>query len=640
MVLSWQLEPMLDTLAYAASALVTAWAGFLVASRQPRHPVGWLLLGFAVVGALASDAAQGWALRAALEGWPGAAAAELVATSSWLVSGLGWTLTFLLFPTGRFLHRRWAAVAWLSLLGLLLSLPAWSLNPERREEFAGGVNPFAVAAIPHDAMLTVGMTLVVGCLLASGASLVIRLRWSIGVERQQIKLFVYAAVLTVVSLPLSYVLWYVTPAARIWPAFALCALPIAACVAILRHRLYDVDLLIDRTLVYLGLTVVLASTFATVVLVAGTVLGRGSSWGTAAATLLVALAFQPLRTRLQSAVDRSFHRPRFHALHRAAEFLEDLRAGRAAPEELRTLLRVLLDDPALELLVYLPRSGIHVDVAGRPVSGTALPSHRKVVVKRGTAPVGLVLLGEPVRPGHAHDHSLAQRVVDAVGLAVEILRLHVELRRQLVEVQESRARIVAAGLEERRRLERNLHDGAQQRLVTIGLALRHAQHLLTSPDPQRPQQVSTTLDAAVNELTATIAELRELARGLPPAQLDHGLAPAFHDLARRTPLPVLVTAPDKRFDRGLEGAAYFIGCEAVTNAVKHSHATRVSLHAAHRDGQLVVTVSDDGVGGAAAERGSGLSGLSDRVAALGGILDIASAPGHGTTVTAELPCGS
>ena len=137
-----------------------------------------------------------------------------------------------------------------------------------------------------------------------------------------------------------------------------------------------------------------------------------------------------------------------------------------------------------------------------------------------------------------------------------------------------------------------------------------------------------------------IDELRELARGLPPAQLDAGLAPAFRDLARRTSVPVEVTAPRERFDRGIEGAAYFIGSEGLTNAVKHAQATSISLSARREDGHLIVTVIDNGIGGAEPVPGSGLNGLADRVAALGGALHIDSRPGAGTTLTAELPCGS
>jgi signal transduction histidine kinase len=240
-------------------------------------------------------------------------------------------------------------------------------------------------------------------------------------------------------------------------------------------------------------------------------------------------------------------------------------------------------------------------------------------------------------PAPDGDLALLRRVVEAGGLAIEIARLRVELRRRLAEVEASRARIVEAANAERRRIERDLHDGAQQRLVSIGLALRHAQHELAGP---APEGASRTLDGAVDEIAVAIAELRELARGLPPAQLDAGLGPAFRELARRAPVAVDMRVGGERFDRGLEAAAWFIGCEGLTNAVKHSRATRVALSAERTNGVLVVSVADDGVGGAAAIPGSGLSGLSDRVAALGGTLRIRSDPGTGTTLTAELPCGS
>jgi signal transduction histidine kinase len=227
--------------------------------------------------------------------------------------------------------------------------------------------------------------------------------------------------------------------------------------------------------------------------------------------------------------------------------------------------------------------------------------------------------------------------VEAGGLAIEIARLRVGLRRQLAEVEASRARIITAGDAERHRIERDLHDGAQQRLVSIGLALRHAQHELATSSPQLAAQ---TLDGAVAEVAVAIDELRELARGLPPSQLDGGLAPAFRELARRAPVPVDVTVPSERFERDVEAAAYFIGCEGLTNAVKHGQATRIALNAGRENGQLVVSVADDGVGGAAPNEGSGLRGLADRVAALGGTLRIESNQDAGTTLTAELPCGS
>ena len=316
-----------------------------------------------------------------------------------------------------------------------------------------------------------------------------------------------------------------------------------------------------------------------------------------------------------------------------ADFLEALRAGRAAPEDVEGFLREQLGDPRLELRFFLPESELYVDTRGIPIAGDADDGHERIAIERDGQPLGIVLHN----PATQEQRDLLRRVVEAGGLAIEIARLRVELRRQLAEVEASRARIVTAANEERRRIERDLHDGAQQRLVSIGLALRHAQHELTAASPQRARE---TLEGAVAEVEVAIDELRELARGLPPAQLDAGLGPAFRELARRAPVPVQVNACSERLERGVEAAAYFIGCEGLTNAVKHAQASRIVLSASRRDGKLIVSVTDNGIGGAAPVGGSGLNGLSDRVAALGGTLRIESERGAGTMLVAELPCES
>ena len=380
------------------------------------------------------------------------------------------------------------------------------------------------------------------------------------------------------------------------------------------------------------MTAVLAGAFAGTVLLLGTALGRGSPWTTAAATLVVAVAFRPLRARVQDAVDRRFSRARYDALARMASFLEDLRAGRAAPEGVEALLRALLSDPALELRFFLPESELYVDSRGLPVADTPDDRRECMPIERGGQPLGQVLHGVISQ----ETATLLPQLIEAGGLAIEIVRLRVELRRQLAEVQASRTRIVTATNEERRRIERDLHDGAQQRFVSIGLALRHAQHALgaTAPD------VSRALDGAVAEITVAIDELRELARGLRPAQLDAGLGSALRDLASRAPLPVEVRTTGPPAAPDVEAAAYFTACEGLTNAVKHAHATRIMLSAARQNGRLVVSVVDDGVGGASARTGSGLTGLVDRIAAQGGTLRIQSQAGAGTTLTAEFPCVS
>jgi signal transduction histidine kinase len=227
----------------------------------------------------------------------------------------------------------------------------------------------------------------------------------------------------------------------------------------------------------------------------------------------------------------------------------------------------------------------------------------------------------------------------AARLALENARLHAEVQAQLAQVQESRIRIVEAGDEQRRKIERDIHDGAQQRLVALALELRTAQRKLGGGvDPE----VAAVLDQAVGELQAAVAELRELARGVHPAILtEDGLGAALESVAARTPIPVTVTAaPEGRLAHEIEAAAYYVACEALANAVKHADATGVTISADRMDGMLVVEVVDDGRGGADIGAGSGLRGLADRVEAYGGRFVVTSPPGGGTRVRAELPCAS
>jgi signal transduction histidine kinase len=217
----------------------------------------------------------------------------------------------------------------------------------------------------------------------------------------------------------------------------------------------------------------------------------------------------------------------------------------------------------------------------------------------------------------------------------EVHRLNAELRARLEELAASRARIVTAGDVERRRLERNLHDGAQQRLVSLALSIRVAMAKLDS-DPAAAREVLT---GAADELARALDELRELARGLHPAVLsDRGLRAAVDMLAGRAPLPVEIAAvPDERLPEPVEAAAYYLISEALTNVTKYAQAGVVRVRVTAGDDRVLVEVSDDGVGGADPAAGSGLRGLADRVEALGGTLEITSPAGHGTTLRAEIP---
>jgi signal transduction histidine kinase len=629
--LSWGLEPAYDTVLYAVYAVTLAGAGALIVSRHPGHRIGWLFCATALYAGLVGDVAQGWGLRAAQQGWPGGVFAEWISLSNWIHPAL--VLTFLLFPDGHLYRRGWQAVACVNLVGVALLLPGWAMSPDLGDLFVGDRNPYAVDSPLVTALVAVGMALYLGSTVVAVVPLIQRLRHAAGIERLQLRWFAFVSLVAVIVLPTVALLWNVAPVVRPLTALVLTAMPVAACIAILRYRLYDIDLVISRTVAYSALTVTLAGTYAMAVVVIGAAVGRSSAWAAAGATLAVAAAFGPLRHRLQDAVDRRFNRARFDALQQMSQFLDDLRADRAAPEDVERVLRDALGVEDLEVRLLQPGSGLAVNLSGTPLVDDPRDGRERWPIRHAGTTLGAV-----VAPADLTQRgSLVPKLLDAAALAVEVARLRVELRRQLEEVEASRARIVVAADDERRRIERDLHDGAQQRLVSIGLALRHAQHALgTAADPD----VSRTLDDAVAEITVAIDELRQLAGGLRPAQLDAGLGPALRDLARRAPLPVHVDAPADRFPIDVETAAYFCACEGLTNAVKHAHATRILLTARRDHGRLVVSVIDDGVGGAAALNGSGLTGLADRVAARGGTLTIDSDKGCGTTLVAGFPCAS
>jgi signal transduction histidine kinase len=293
-----------------------------------------------------------------------------------------------------------------------------------------------------------------------------------------------------------------------------------------------------------------------------------------------------------------------------------------------------LKDPSLSLGYWLPAESRYVDIAGRPVSLPAPGSGRMhTVVERDGQPVA-VLLHDPALE---HNTELVDSVCAAAGLTLENERLQAELRAKLAELQQSRARLVEATEAERRRIERDLHDGTQQRLVSIAMSLG----LLESKLPGDPGQARPIASEARAALMAALDELRELTAGIHPTILaERGLPVALEELCDRAALPAqLQVALDRRLSDQVEGAAYFVVSEALTNAAKHSHASGVRVTAVCAREQLTVEVTDDGIGGAAAGAGTGLRGLADRVEALGGRLTVSSPPGRGTRLIAEIPCG-
>jgi signal transduction histidine kinase len=304
------------------------------------------------------------------------------------------------------------------------------------------------------------------------------------------------------------------------------------------------------------------------------------------------------------------------------------------PVELRRALVTALGDRTLEVLLWSAESGAFVDASGAHVDSVeAVAGGRAVtMLEREGAPLAAILHD----PALLEDPGLVASVAAAVRLAVENDRLQAEVEEQLAEVRASRARIVEATDAERRRIERNIHDGAQQRLVALSLALGRARAQAgagTSPD------LEATLAEASEEVRSALAELRELARGIHPAVLTQaGLEPAVRSLVDRAPVPTELRLDlPSRLPDAVEAAAYFVVSEALTNAGKHAHAGSACVALAIVGGDLVVEVSDNGCGGADPGRGSGLRGLGDRVEAIGGRFETTSPSGGGTTIRATLP---
>jgi signal transduction histidine kinase len=231
------------------------------------------------------------------------------------------------------------------------------------------------------------------------------------------------------------------------------------------------------------------------------------------------------------------------------------------------------------------------------------------------------------------DPALLDAVSSAAGLALERARLDAELAARITDLAASRARIAAAGDAARQRIERDLHDGAQQRLVSVALQLRLAR-AAAGDDPH----VGDAIDRAADELSQALSELRELARGIHPAVLtQRGLRPALDALAARTPVPTVVHADETRFAAEIESALFFVASEALANVAKHAGASAVAIRLEQQNGSLALAIIDDGVGGAALDGGSGLAGLGDRIEAVGGRLRIWSTNGRGTTIEATVP---
>lgn len=617
-----------DVLTVIGAAVVGAFStglGLFVSGRRPTNPVGFLLTLIGLVPPLImlSDTYAYVSVdRSRL--LPGAEAAHQLGAGIWTLWYVPVMLLVLVFPDGHLPAGRFPRLV---LYGVLIDPVVFevlaTLDPTPYDppfEDFGHPLPTGPMSLLWVAYLSLG--LLMALLVASMLVMRRRYRTAEPVQRAQVKWFALGAVAlpgTLLSCWTDYLL-FGEVGVFIWLGLLALYLgvPSLTALAILRHDLYDVDRAASAVVTWAVVTAGLLAVYSAASASGGLALGRGSALVASAATALVAVVLVPVKNRVRRRVDRRFYPVRQAALAAVRALERAVHEGRARPEQLEEALRDALRAPELRVGYLLPGGTEFKDIDGVRVTAG-------LEVRAAGRAIGVI------------DGPCPREVATACASLVETVRLRAELAGALGEVEASRSRLLRAGYRERRRLERDLHDGAQSRLVTLGMALRLAQRHLDDGTVD----MDGLLDQAVAELGTAVAELRELAHGLRPSSLDDGLGPALEALAARAPVRLDWRLDGRELPDDIATTAYFVASEAVTNAVKHAEAASIGVVVREDgDGAVRVTVRDDGRGGADPRTGSGLSGLTDRVAALGGRLHIISGAGAGTTVEAVLPCVS
>jgi signal transduction histidine kinase len=603
--------------------------GCLLSWRVPAAPAGAAL---AWVGAApaAVFAVEDWGQTVATAGpWPGAQFMHAVKLGAWVWNLAGFTALCLVFPDGLAAGRQRRIVVAAVAVGVFVNA-AVSLDP--------AANP-ASAAVPHPVVVRLPGPARAAELVLAGASLlavlafavsrlVVRYRRGGEVVRQQVRWLAAGAATVPVLLAGGWIAEGLgAPAGVAYAGFLvpmLVAVPAAVAVAVLRYDLFDVDRLLGSSLAWLLTSLASAAIFAAVVYAVAQA-GAGSRLGLTGAAFVAAFCLLPLHRVINSAVSRVVDRERTVIAARAREFVQRVRDGQAEPEAAEGLMRSALGDPLLRLLIRLPGSpaGAYTDLAGNPASVAA--HQTRIPLLTGDSEVGVILLGA----ASARRVRRAREVAVLVRLPIEVSRLRLELRAALEDARSSRARLALSTAAERQRLARDLHDGAQQQIIAVGMRLRSAQRQL-----DRDLPAHADLDAAVAALSDTVAELRRLAHGLRPGRLDDGLPAALKALAADSPVPVDITVEDIETSEVVAATVYFVVAEALTNAFKHAQATAIHVGVTQRGHELTVEVRDDGCGGARA--GFGLTSVGDRVASVGGSLSVHSPPGAGTRLTVTI----
>jgi signal transduction histidine kinase len=634
--------------------------GILIIRRQPRNVVGWLLHGTGIAWGLSGwfDAFERFAINI-VPSFPGGEAAEVLSQLLWWppISMMA-VFTIIYFPDGRLPSPRWRYLPWLAGIDCAAGVLLGTFTPGKITEVIKPLdtNPLALPINPDIAqpIFYVLLAILPLTLLLAAASVFVRFRRSTGIERVQVKWLLYAVlfIATTYALTIGSSFAKNTPSDPLWlivlqtiSILSFGLIPITIGIAVTRHGLYGIDTLISRTLLVGSLGVFITGVYVGIVVGVGALIGQQhpSVWLSVIATALVAVAFQPAREGLKRVVNRLVYGSRATPYEVLSNFASSM-AGRYTTGELlpriAQTVSACLGGARVEVWLASGQRMVreaewpHSEGDGRTNVTTgdshelsSLVADRVVPVRHRGETLGAITVtrsaAEPVTP--AEDEML-DHVASQTGLVLRNLRL-------VDDLQSSRQRLVSSQDTQRRRLERDLHDGAQQSLVAIALMLRMASN------QKDPEALKSSVTQAADQLQAAIAELRELARGIHPAILtDRGLGPAVGSLVERSPIPVEVhNSVTRRLPAQVEGTLYFVIAESLTNVAKYAHATQVSITLQDHGGTITLDVVDDGIGGAASGGGSGLLGLADRVSVVNGTFSLDSPPGEGTAVGCVIP---
>jgi signal transduction histidine kinase len=645
----------------AIAGLGFATVGALIASRR-NNAVGWLLLAIGL-GLAMFPFAEEYTLRALVTGAGGLPGVRWVAwTHQWcpaLIVG-AIPLLFLLFPDGRAPSPRWRPFGWVLGGGAAVFVVATALGADELQgsytHFTTPLkNPIGIIHVGDGAwpvFVAIMFAMLIAALGCVGA-LMARLSRSTGEQRQQLKWVAYAAVVVAALGLASFVVSVFGVGGGVVSnilaiSFFLSVgvgIPAAIAIAIFKYRLYELDFVVKRTVVLGTLVAFVSFVYVGIVVWLGSTLHGQSDNNVLvySAAAFVAVGFQPVRTRADRFADRVVYGKRatpYDVLSELAHRMSDaysvqdvlpkmVEALASATGAVRTGVWLRLGSE-LRMAAMWPADH-HPDPVPLAFGGNGLPAFEGwdrvyPVMQQDELLGAITLIERPSDPMVPAKERLTLALAAQAGLVLRNVRLFEDLKA-------SRQRLITAQDEERRRLERNIHDGAQQRLLTLAVSVG-----LTRDRAEDPA-VCADLDRVGEELSVTLNELRELARGMYPAILtEAGIGPALESLVQRATVPAtLAAAPEGRLPAQVEATAYFVVSEALANAAKHSGASSITVTSRLLPDRLLVEVADDGIGGADPSRGSGLTGLTDRVAALDGSLRLDSPPGLGTRVIAEIP---